>query len=171
MRDYSSRKIRACSQIVRVDYKGSTFLIYIHILQIATLNQEDIQQTAPYKTLVVLAEHLASDVARLESSNEKLLQENTSLLSERIKFKEDVNAEHRKAIEEANDQIQRLEKDLTRVRGVRDELHHEVQNRKAREDETLHSAREISEIADSREVSSFTNHFDLRCVSSLWRKR
>jgi hypothetical protein len=28
----------------------------------------------------------------------------------------------------------------------------EIQNRKAREDETLHSAREISEIADSREM-------------------
>jgi uncharacterized small protein (DUF1192 family) len=31
-------------------------------------------------------------------------------------------------------------------------LHFEIQNRKQREDETLQSAREISEIADSREL-------------------
>ena len=55
-------------------------------------------------------------------------------------------------MDEANNQILRIERDLTRVRGVRDELHFEMQNRKAREDEALHSAREISEIADSREV-------------------
>jgi hypothetical protein len=57
-------------------------------------------------------------------------------------------------MDEAHSQILRIEKDLTRVRGVRDELHLEIQNRKAREDETLHSAREISEIADSREVKA-----------------
>ena len=73
-------------------------------------------------------------------------------MAERTKFKEDLIAEHKLAIDEANNQILRIERDLTRVRGVRDELHVEVQNRKAREDETLHSAREISEIADSREV-------------------
>lgn len=55
-------------------------------------------------------------------------------------------------MDEANGQLLRIERDLTRVRGVRDELHMEIQNRKAREDETLHSAREISEIADSREM-------------------
>src|SRR5271156_6646480 len=93
--------------------------------------RDDIQQTAVYKTLVSQAERLASEIARLESSNEKLLEEKTNLLSERIKFKDDVNAEHKKAIEEANDHAQRLEKDLTRVRGVRDELHHEVQSRKS----------------------------------------
>jgi hypothetical protein len=55
-------------------------------------------------------------------------------------------------LDEAHNQILRIERDLTRVRGVRDDLHFEIQNRKAREDETLQSAREISEIADSREV-------------------
>lgn len=68
-------------------------------------------------------------------------------------------AENRRTLDEANDQIQRIEKDLTRVRGVRDELHHEIQSRKAREDETLQSAREISEIADTREVSSSLPYF------------
>jgi len=62
-------------------------------------------------------------------------------------------------MEEANNQILRIERDLTRVRGVRDELHFEIQNRKAREDETLHSAREISEIADSREVGPLWMRF------------
>jgi E3 ubiquitin-protein ligase BRE1 len=119
--------------------------------------RDDVQHTTSYKTLLAQAEHLASEIARLESSNEKLVEENTHLLSERMKFKDDVHAEHKRVIDEANDQIQRLEKDLTRVRGVRDELHHELQNRKSREDETLHSAREISEIADIREVSAFVD--------------
>lgn len=73
-------------------------------------------------------------------------------MAERTKFKEDLILEHKVALDEAHNQILRIERDLTRVRGVRDELHVEMQNRKAREDETLHSAREISEIADSREV-------------------
>ena len=60
-------------------------------------------------------------------------------------------------MDEANNQILRIERDLTRVRGVRDELHFEIQNRKAREDETLHSAREISEIADFTRGETFMN--------------
>jgi len=91
-------------------------------------------------------------VSRLEQASENLREENTRLLAERTKFKEDLVAEHKGALDEANSQIQRIEKDLTRVRGVRDDLHFELQNRKTREEETLHSAREISEIADSREV-------------------
>ena len=91
-------------------------------------------------------------MSRLEQASEKLREENSGLLAERTKFKEDLVAEHKGALDEANSQIQRIEKDLTRVRGVRDDLHFELQNRKAREEETLHSAREISEIADSREV-------------------
>jgi E3 ubiquitin-protein ligase BRE1 len=106
-------------------------------------------------------EHLASEVARLESSTEKLREENTVLNAERTKFKEDLMAEHKTALDEAQNQILKIEKDLTRVRGVRDELHFEIQNRKQREDETLQSAREISEIADSREVTCFDDRIDV----------
>jgi E3 ubiquitin-protein ligase BRE1 len=121
--------------------------------KMATPAREEIEGSQPYKALLSQIEHLSSEIARLESSSEKLREENTSLLAERTKFKEDIVAEHKVAMDEANSQIQRIEHDLTRVRGVRDELHFEIQNRKAKEDETLHSAREISEIADSREVS------------------
>jgi E3 ubiquitin-protein ligase BRE1 len=113
---------------------------------------EDIQQSDSYKSLQAQIEHLSTEIARLESTNEKLQKENSTLVSERTKFKEDLIAEHKVDMDEANNQILRIERDLTRVRGVRDELHFEIQNRKAREDETLQSAREISEIADSREV-------------------
>ena len=55
-------------------------------------------------------------------------------------------------MDEANNQVLRIERDLTRVRGLRDDLHLELQNRKARENESLQSAREISEIADSGQM-------------------
>lgn len=97
-------------------------------------------------------EYLSLEVARLESTSQQLREEQTALLSERTKYKEELIAEQKLAMDEANNQILRIERDLTRVRGVRDELHQEIQNRKAREDESLQSAREISEIADSREV-------------------
>ena len=135
--------------------------------QLASPAREDIEQSASYKSLLLQIDHLQSEVARLESSSEKLREENTTLAAERTKFKEDLIAEHRKALDEANDQIQRIERDLTRVRGVRDELHHELQTRKAREDETIQSAREISEIADTREVPGFWLKCSLRCVLLL----
>jgi E3 ubiquitin-protein ligase BRE1 len=114
---------------------------------------------------VAQVEHLGLEVARLESSSQQLREEHTALLTERTKFKEELVAEHKLAIDEANGQILRIERDLTRVRGVRDELHQEIQNRKAREDETLQSAREISEIADSREVHSLLPPLTFRCGS------
>jgi len=120
--------------------------------KVASPIREDIQQSDSYKSLQAQIEHLSTEIARLESTNEKLQEENSTLVSERTKFKEDLIAEHKVAMDEANNQILRIDRDLTRVRGVRDELHFEIQNRKAREDETLQSAREISEIADSREV-------------------
>ena len=115
-------------------------------------------------------EHLGLEIARLESSSQDLREEHTALLTERTKYKEELLAEHKLAMDEANGQILRIERDLTRVRGVRDELHQEIQNRKAREDETLQSAREISEIADSREVQSLESSLMVRCESSLWKR-
>jgi len=122
-------------------------------LKVSNPARETIEHSEFYKSLVVQIEHLSSEIARLESSNERLREDSIKLNAERTKYKEELIAEHKTALEEANSQIQRIEKDLTRVRGVRDELHFEIQNRKAREDETLQSAREISEIADSREVA------------------
>ena len=115
-------------------------------------------------------EHLGLEIARLESSSQDPREEHTALLTERTKYKEELLAEHKLAMDEANGQILRIERDLTRVRGVRDELHQEIQNRKAREDETLQSAREISEIADSREVQSLESSLMVRCESSLWKR-
>lgn len=139
--------------------------------QLASPAREDIEQSTPYKSLLLQIEHLQSEVARLESSSEKLREENTNLAAERTKFKEDLIAEHKRSLDEANDQIQRIEKDLTRVRGVRDELHHELQTRKAREDEAIQSAREISEIADTREVLSGVFNGLFRCVLLRWKRR
>ncbi len=115
-------------------------------------------------------EHLGLELARLESSSQHLREEHTALLTERTKYKDELLAEHKLAMDEANGQILRIERDLTRVRGVRDELHQEIQNRKAREDETLQSAREISEIADCREVQSLKSPLTVRCESSLWKR-
>ena len=115
-------------------------------------------------------EHLGLELARLESSSQHLREEHTALLTERTKYKDELLAEHKLAMDEANGQILRIERDLTRVRGVRDELHQEIQNRKAREDETLQSAREISEIADCREVQSLESPLTVRCESSLWKR-
>jgi E3 ubiquitin-protein ligase BRE1 len=120
--------------------------------------RDEVEQSEPYRLLLAEIEHLSNEVSRLEQSSEKLREENTSLLSDRTKFKEDLIAEQKLGLDEANNQVQRIEKDLTRVRAVRDDLHFEVQNRKAREEETLHSAREISELADSREVCPSAFH-------------
>ena len=128
-------------------------------------SREEIEKSEPYKSLQAQVEHLSSEVARLEAIAEKLREENMALVSDRTKFKEDLITEHKVALDEANAQILRIEKDLTRVRGVRDELHVELQNRKARDDETLHSAREISEIADSREVAVELTTLTCRCGS------
>ena len=132
--------------------------------QTASPAREDIEKTDLYKSLTAQIEHLGLEVARLESSSQQLREEHTALLTERTKHKEELIAEHKVAIDEANGQIMRIERDLTRVRGVRDELHQEIQNRKAREDETLQSAREISEIADSREVDDPLTQLTFRCV-------
>jgi len=148
-----SRKIGAPAAIITTYYKSHSISEGCTLtLQVASPIREEIQQSESYKSLQAQVEHLSAEIARLEATNEKLQEENSALVAERTKFKEDLIAEHKLAMDEANNQILRIERDLTRVRGVRDELHFEIQNRKTREDETLQSAREISEIADSREV-------------------
>lgn len=154
-----SRKVGAVTAIITTYYKSHLISNTCPLtLQVASPLREEIQQSDSYKSLQTQVEHLSMEIARLESTNEKLQEENSALLSEQTKFKEDLIAEHKVAMDEANNQILRIERDLTRVRGVRDELHFEIQNRKAREDETLQSAREISEIADSREVCVYVRH-------------
>src|SRR5271163_245716 len=92
-------------------------------LKVSNPTRETIEHSEFYKSLVLQIEHLSSEIARSESSNDKLREDSTKLNAERTKFKEELIAEHKAALEEANNQIQRIEKDLTRVRGVRDELH------------------------------------------------
>lgn len=125
------------------------------------LQDSDIEQSLPYRELKIANESLRGQNEFLSRLNVEASQESSDLKAERTTFRDSLVQEHTLQYEEITQQLTKTEHDLARVRTARDELHSNLQIRKAQDDTRAASAREISELADAQAVSS--------CLSkSLW---
>lgn len=112
----------------------------------------DIENAESYKNLKISAEHLRGQNEHLEQQNKEALAETAELKTERSKFRESLVSEHAQQYEEIISQLAKAEQDLARVRHARDELHSNMQLRKAQDDTRVASQREISHLADAQAV-------------------
>jgi E3 ubiquitin-protein ligase BRE1 len=91
-------------------------------------------------------------VNHLEALNVQLREEAGKLQAERTAYRNNMDAEKQKEIEEKDAQLQKAESDLARIRNARDELLAEQQMRKATQEQESTAASKAQELAAAREA-------------------
>jgi E3 ubiquitin-protein ligase BRE1 len=93
---------------------------------------------------------VATRFNHIETLNKELSDKIETLESERSSFKEKILEEQQQVLDEMQAQLSKTESDLARIRGARDDLLQDQQLRKNREEAKLSSAKEVSELAETR---------------------
>ena len=118
------------------------------------LNESEVQKTSCYRALEQTAAGLRVHSNALEGAVSASAQEVHDLRAERTHIQNVLITEHEESYKELSTQLIRVEQDLARVRTARDDIHANLQIRKAQDDTKAASAREIGELADTQSVLS-----------------
>jgi E3 ubiquitin-protein ligase BRE1 len=117
------------------------------------ITDEDYARTEAFKQFKALNEDLVRRINHLEAINKQLREETEKLQGERTSFKIELEKEAQIATSDLEEQVQRLEADLTRIRSARDDLYAEREARRAHEEQERTAAahlRELIEVKDDR---------------------
>ncbi|BFZ61179.1 exocyst subunit [Saitoella coloradoensis] len=114
------------------------------------ISDEVVTSLPAYVSLKNNFDSISARIEGLDSLNEILRQENTTLNAERDTFRTELGEEQTAALTENTAQIARLEQDLTRVRFQRDELQANLSVLKETTKKESASIREIGTLADTR---------------------
>ncbi|PCG93658.1 E3 ubiquitin ligase, BRE1 [Penicillium occitanis (nom. inval.)] len=116
------------------------------------LTDDDYAHTDLFKQLKSQYEDVIKRVNHLEALNVQLREEAGKLQAERTAYRNNMDAEKQKEIEEKDAQLQKAESDLARIRNARDELLAEQQMRKATQEQESTAASKAQELAAAREA-------------------
>ncbi|KAH8689638.1 putative histone ubiquitinationc protein [Talaromyces proteolyticus] len=116
------------------------------------LTDEDYAHTDLFKQLKSQHEDVIKRINHLEALNVQLRQEAEKFQAERTAYRNRVDAEKQKEMEEKNAQLQKAETDLARIRNARDELLADQQMRKAAQDQDKIAVEKVRELAAAREA-------------------
>ena len=117
----------------------------------AHLTDDDYARTDLFKHLKSQHEDVIKRINDLEATNVELRAEAEKLQAERTAHRVQMDTEAQAAISEKELQLTRAENDLARIRTARDELHADVQMRKATQDQERASVSQIKQLAAARE--------------------
>jgi len=115
------------------------------------LTDDDYARTDLFKHLKSQHEDVIKRINDLEATNVELRAEAEKLQAERTAHRVQLDTEAQAAISEKELQLTRAENDLARIRTARDELHADVQMRKATQDQERASIGQIKQLATARE--------------------
>ncbi|EED12478.1 histone ubiquitinationc protein (Bre1), putative [Talaromyces stipitatus ATCC 10500] len=116
------------------------------------LTDDDYAHTDLFKQLKLQYEDVIKRVNHLEALNVQLREEAGKLQAERAAYRNNLDAEKQKEIEEKDAQLQKAESDLARIRSTRDELLADQQMRKATQEQESTAASKAQELAAAREA-------------------
>lgn len=130
--------------------------------KLASLSDDDYAETALFKTIRTQYDDAIKRVNDLEATNIQLRQEAQKLHSERTTYRSAVDNENRSESIETETQLARTENDLSRVRGLRDDLQAELNVRKSAEDNRRVAGDQSKELAAARDsrISALESEVD-----------
>ncbi|KAK9480508.1 BRE1 E3 ubiquitin ligase-domain-containing protein [Lipomyces japonicus] len=119
-------------------------------IRLSSLSEEDLAESHTYKQLILKADELALKVTHLEGLNEILKSDNEKMNAERTEFRETVSTEYKTLMDDLQAQLKRAEEDLIRIRAARDDLLHDQNVRKLKEEQRWSAVTEATELSESR---------------------
>ena len=130
-----------------------------------SISDEDYARTEVFKQFRAQNEDLIKRVNNLEATNKQFREEAEKLRAERAAYRVELEAEAQALTKELEDQVQRQETDLSRIRGVRDDALADAAMRKASLEQ------EKAAITHMRELVEATNDRVAELESELARLR
>lgn len=127
----------------RLSEQVTTFTI-----KFGKLSEEDVASCDVYKNLKLKLEDIVTRFNHIEAENANYRKAAEKLEAERTEFKEQILSENHNTVIELQNQLSRVEQDLTRVRANRDELIQEQNLRRARDEQRSGASREANETTD-----------------------
>jgi E3 ubiquitin-protein ligase BRE1 len=115
------------------------------------LSDEDYAQTDLFKLIRSQHEDSIRQINDLEAVSSELREEADRLRADREVYRAQLEAEMQAAISEKDSLLGKAESDVARIRAARDELHAEVQMRKAAQDQERASISQIRELSASKD--------------------
>ncbi|OKL56832.1 E3 ubiquitin-protein ligase bre1 [Talaromyces atroroseus] len=147
----SSRKQREQLEALEAENAKLTSEITALSVKNSKLTDDDYAHTDLFKQLKSQYEDVIKRVNHLEALNVQLREEAGKLQAERAAYRNTLDTEKQKEIEEKDAQLQKAEADLARIRNARDELLADQQMRKAAQDQEMTAANKTQELAAARE--------------------
>ena len=115
------------------------------------LTDDDYARTDLFKLIKSQHEDVIKRVNDLAAENIELRTEAEKLQAERTAYKVQLDTEAQAAISEKELQLTKAENDLARIRAARDELHADVQTRKAAQDQERASVAQIKQLVAAKD--------------------
>lgn len=147
----TSKKQQEQLEMLSVENEKLTTQVTTLTTRLTHLTDDDYARTDLFKNLKSQHEDVIKRINDLEAMNVELRAEAEKLQAERTAHRVQLDTEAQAAISEKELQLARAENDLSRIRTARDELHADVQMRKATQDQERSSVGQVKQLAAARE--------------------
>jgi len=147
----TSKKQQEQLEMLSVENEKLTTQVTTLTTRLTHLTDDDYARTDLFKNLKSQHEDVIKRINDLEAMNVELRAEAEKLQAERTAHRVQLDTEAQAAISEKELQLARAENDLARIRTARDELHADVQMRKATQDQERASVGQVKQLAAARE--------------------
>lgn len=120
--------------------------------RLANLSENDVAQSAPFRSLRRRNEELLNQIDKLESYVSRYQREKLALIDERTDFQQGIKADADSRVHEIQTKLTKTESDLARIRAARDDLISALNVKKAAENERHKGMDQLKELASIREA-------------------
>ena len=114
-------------------------------------NDDDFAQSDLFKQLKSHHDDAITKANNLEALNQEIRQEISILQAERSAHKSQLDAENQVVVDAKDNQLSKAQADLARIRTARDELHAELQTRKAAQEQERTSFQQVRQQVAARD--------------------
>ena len=136
---------------VNAENKSLTEQLTAATARLSSLTEDDYARTELFKQFRVQHEDVIRRINHLEQTNKELQEESKKYQAERTAYRTQIENEQEIITAELENQLQRVEADLTRIRSARDELNAEVGMRKATQDQDSTASEHLKELVGAKE--------------------
>ncbi|CRG88798.1 E3 ubiquitin-protein ligase BRE1 [Talaromyces islandicus] len=147
-----SQKQREQLEVLEAENAKLTSQVTSLTVKNSRLTDDDYANTALFKQFKSQHEDVIKRINHLEALNVQLRQEAEKLQAERTAYRNQIDTEKQKELEERDAQLHKAETDLARIRNARDELLADQQMRKAAQDQERTAVEKVRELAAAREA-------------------
>lgn len=135
---------------ISAENKALTEQLTAASLRLSSLNEDDYARTDLFKQLRAQHEDVIRRINHLEATNIQLREEAEKYQAERTQYKIEVEGECRSSVTELENQLSKMDQDLTRIRSVRDEHIAELAILKASQNQDRTSTEHLKDLLSAK---------------------